>query len=122
MTRLRVSDKAVHRVVFDPYQALRAFMTGKVCDDTAQYVIARGARRLDLTVVDEHDQDWNGKLPATVRCRAIAVFAGHEVCGDSDPFNGGEKVYADNPEWWTTACDRLRSQFEVRPVEEDRSQ
>lgn len=124
MTWLKVTGDADQgsattvRPVYRPYEALPAFLVGRVCDDTSRYVRSRGALRLDLTVVDESGGDWDGTLPATLRCRAIAVFRGHEVSGDSDPFSGSDTLYSDNRDWWVVACERLRGQFEPHPVED----
>lgn len=119
MTKVRVTkDGTTARPVYQPHEALSAFMVGQICADTSAFVRSRGARRLDLTVVDETGRDWDGTLPATLRCRAIAVFAGHEVHGDSDPFNGAETIYSDNRDWWVVACERLRGNWEPHPVED----
>lgn len=88
--------------------------------DTDDLCRRHGARRLDLTVVDMAGVEiaperLDDGLPEQLRLAAVAVFAGHEVTGLSDPID--REVYPGRAHTieWQQALGQLRVQLEPPP-------
>ncbi|MBE7162652.1 MAG: hypothetical protein INR72_15550 [Williamsia herbipolensis] len=81
-----------------------------------------GARRLDLTVVDMAGVEiaphrLDDGLPDQLRLAAVAVFAGHEVTGLSDPIDREAYTVPGRRHTieWQQALGQLRNQLEPPP-------